>query len=253
MSDKLSKAREMLAGQILEDFKGKITGNKIDYVVGDNPENIFFVGKLLSNKDDGGSGYSSDVFIESVGADFYIVDEQFESALLEIKPRGDFFYRAYPTLEQQRTAILDEANEMLAEQYESFDSLFDAYTDDPDSFKKIKMKLVPVYKKVKIDKDGFYLSVVPNSLMEPDGIYGLMDETHPENERFSAYIDSLQEEINEDPYRYSYVVFERVTIKDLKDEETYRNFIKKNAKQDGYIRQNWSVYIHISIRKIKEK
>lgn len=43
MSDKLSKAREMLAGQILEDFKGKITGNKIDYVVGDNPENIFFV------------------------------------------------------------------------------------------------------------------------------------------------------------------------------------------------------------------
>lgn len=41
MSDKLSKAREMLAGQILEDFKGKITGNKIDYVVGDNPENIF--------------------------------------------------------------------------------------------------------------------------------------------------------------------------------------------------------------------
>lgn len=81
MSDKLSKAREMLAGQILEDFKGKITGNKIDYVVGDNPENIFFVGKLLSNKDDGGSGYSSDVFIESVGADFYIVDEQFESAL----------------------------------------------------------------------------------------------------------------------------------------------------------------------------
>lgn len=253
MSDKLSKAREMLAGQILEDFKGKITGNKIDYVVGDNPENIFFVGKLLSNKDDGGSGYSSDVFIESVGADFYIVDEQFESALLEIKPRGDFFYRAYPTLEQQRTAILDEANEMLAEQYESFDSLFDVYTDDPDSFKKIKMKLVPVYKKVKIDKDGFYLSVVPNSLMEPDGIYGLMDETHPENERFSAYIDSLQEEINEDPYRYSYVVFERVTIKDLKDEETYRNFIKKNAKQDGYIRQNWSVYIHISIRKIKEK
>ena len=62
MRDKLAQAREKLASQILDDFKGKITGNTIDFVIGENPENMFFVGKLLSNKDDNNkTGYSSDV------------------------------------------------------------------------------------------------------------------------------------------------------------------------------------------------
>lgn len=77
MPDILSTAREKLASKILEDFKGKITGDISDTVVGDNPENIFFVGKLLSNQESKDNVYSSDVFIESVGADFYISEQDF--------------------------------------------------------------------------------------------------------------------------------------------------------------------------------
>jgi len=101
MSDMLSKAREKLAGKILEDFKGKITGDGSDIVVGDNPENIYFVGKLLSNQSDTDHVHSSDVFIESVGADFYVKEQDFPAADITIFPRGDFYYRAYPTLSQQ--------------------------------------------------------------------------------------------------------------------------------------------------------
>lgn len=147
MPDMLSKAREKLASKILEDFKGKITGDACDIIVGENPENVYFVGKLLSNQEDTNTIHGSDVFIESVGADFYINEQDFPTADITIFPRGDFYYRAYPTLEQQQTAMLEEANEMSASRYESFEELLKAYDKDSNAFKKLKMKLVPVYKK----------------------------------------------------------------------------------------------------------
>ena len=98
MANNLSVAREKLASQILKDFKDRITGAQEAPVVGDNPENLFFVGKLLT-KDDNVDSYGSDVFIESVGADFYIAEKQFYEAKITVFPRGEFYYRCYPTLE----------------------------------------------------------------------------------------------------------------------------------------------------------
>lgn len=43
MSNALNAAREKLAIDILENFKGKITGDYTDYIVGENPENRYFV------------------------------------------------------------------------------------------------------------------------------------------------------------------------------------------------------------------
>ena len=110
MADNLSVARERLAERILAEFKDKITGAADEPVVGDNPENKFFVGKLLTKESDTNSGYSSDVFIESVGADFYIEQSEISEAEITVFPRGEFYYRCYPTFEQQRAALLEEAN-----------------------------------------------------------------------------------------------------------------------------------------------
>lgn len=92
-------ARELLAKDILQGFKGKITGDNADFIVGENPENRYFVGKLLPVSDSQTSSWGSDVFIESIGADFYIVKDEIETARLTIHPKGDFYYRAYPTLD----------------------------------------------------------------------------------------------------------------------------------------------------------
>ena len=91
MSRDLAKARKVLAERILEDFKDKITGATNEPVIGDNPENLFFVGKLLTKEDGASSVYSSDAFIESVGADFYINENQFSSAEVDVTPRGEFY------------------------------------------------------------------------------------------------------------------------------------------------------------------
>ena len=48
MANEKSIAHELLAQEILKNFKGKITGDNADYIVGENPENRYFVGKLFS-------------------------------------------------------------------------------------------------------------------------------------------------------------------------------------------------------------
>ena len=136
MGKELSKARQKLASQILKDFKGKITGDNSDFVVDENPENVFFVGKLLSNKSNSNkSGYNSDVFIESVGMDFYVEEHEFNNAKLCIYPKGDFYYRVYPTLDQQRHAFLDEINSRFEKDFLDFETLVDEYKKNPVDIK----------------------------------------------------------------------------------------------------------------------
>ncbi len=254
MANKLALARQKLAVQILNDFKGRITGDTVNYVIGDNPENMFFVGKLLTNKaSNNKSSYSSDVFIESVGADFYIDENEFNTASLQIYPKGDFYYRAYPTLEQQRDAFLEEVNEIFEEQYVDFDALIRAYQANPQYFKKVKIKLIPVYKKTQIHKNSISVGISLAQLYDPTLNYGGIGESDEPNLLLQDSLSILQEELDNDEYRYKYVIHEQTTIQDLLSEESYKRFLETKAKQDVIIHQNWNVYIDVKIKKIKEK
>ena len=97
MAGKLNVAREKLAIKILEDFRGKITGDYSPICIGENPENRYFVGKLLPVSEGQTSSFGSDVFIESIGMDFYVATEEIATVAIKVYPRGDFYYRAYPT------------------------------------------------------------------------------------------------------------------------------------------------------------
>ena len=253
MTDKYSIAREKLAEKILAEFKDKITGATDEPVVGDNPENLFFVGKLLKKNDENSSGYSSDVFIESVGADFYINQSELSKAEITVFPRGEFYYRCYPTLEQQRDALLKTANELVDEPFATFDDLFKAYNNNPEEFNKVKGKLIPVYKKISIASPNLSMYFRPVELLDDSGVFGALDERSKENEQLAVQIDLLKEKINEDASRYTYVVNEQISIKDVQTEEKFQAFLVNNRKQDGAINQNWSIYVNVKIKKIKDK
>lgn len=256
MADKLARAREKLAIEILNDFKGCITGDTVDSIIGENPENSFFVGKLLSNGNDDSPSYGSDTFIKSIGLDFYINEDQFQDSTLTIYPKGDFYYRAYPTLEQQQNALLHEINNTLPaeNQYSDFQAVLNDFKQNPEKFKKSKIKLIPVYKKVQIHSTDYCLHIAPSSIYDEKLGYGYMDEKSSQNQKLTEFIDSLQENIIvDDENLYSYLVFEKTTVNDLIDLETYIGFIKRNAKQDGCIRQNWNIYIDVRIKKIKNR
>lgn len=253
MANVKSIARELLAKDILQGFKGKITGDNADYIVGENPENRYFVGKLLPVSDSQTSSWGSDVFIESIGADFYVTKEEIECARLTVHPKGDFYYRAYPTLEQQRTAMLKRANELFETSFSSFDEIIEQYKEEPSAFTKLKEKLVPVYKKVQIHHSDFTLTFSLYELLRDNPQYGYADASHEQNKQFEQLLNDLQNLIWEDEYCYTLELFEKTTVKDLLSEEDYTKFLKKNAKQGTPIRQNWNVYVDVTVKLIKDK
>ena len=253
MAGNLSVAREKLAEAILAEFKDKITGATDEPVVGDNPENKFFVGKLLTKDDDGNSGYSSDVFIESVGADFYISQSEIETAEVQVFPRGEFYYRCYPTLEQQRAAMLEEANDFAPEPFDSFESLAKAYTENPEKFKRLTIKLIPVYKKISIASPNFYVYFKPGKLLDEAGVFGYLDERSTENLQLMEQLNILKDSLDEDEDRYTYAIREKTKVSDLYSNETFKLFLARNSKRDVTIHQNWSIYINVKVKKIKER
>lgn len=253
MTDKLSIAREKLAERVLTEFKDKITGAADDPVIGDNPENKFFVGKLLTKGGDVSSGYGSEVFIESVGADFYIEQSEIQKAEVTVFPRGEFYYRCYPTFEQQRTALLEEANEIFDEAFATFEDLAVASTKAPEKFKKLRMKLVPVYKKISIASPGLSVFFRPGELLDERGVFGSLDERSRENQLLMEQINARKEQINEDETRYTYVINERITIQDLQSEEAYQAFLTRSGNRNVSIHQNWSIYIDVTVKKLKDR
>ncbi len=253
MADKYSIAREKLAETILAEFKDKITGAADESVVGDNPENKFFVGKLLTKDSHANSGYSSDIFIESVGADFYIDKSEIQSAEITVFPRGEFFYRCYPTLEQQRIAMLEEANEISEEPFSSFEELLKTDTADLERFKKLKIKLVPVYKKISIASPNLSVFFRPSELLDERGVFGALDERSRENELLMDQINIIKEQINNDLLHYTYVINEKTMIRDLQTEESYQAFLAHSGKRDVSVCQNWSIYINVKVKRIKER
>lgn len=253
MANVIGTAHELLAKEILRKFKGKITGDNADVIVGENPENHYFVGKLLPVGDSQTSSWASDVFIESIGTDFYIAKHEIQTARLTVHPKGDFYYRAYPTLEQQREAILKKANELFEQGFSDFDRLADEYQKDPAAFSKVKEKLIPVYKKVQLHRGDFTLTFALNDLVSENQQYGYADEKHPQNQRLQQFLDELQNQIWEDEYCYTAELYEKTTVKDLLTEEAYKSFLRKNAKQDAPIRQSWNVYVDVTVKLIKER
>lgn len=253
MAGKLSVAREKLALRILDDFRGKITGDYSDICIGENPENRYFVGKLLPLSEGQTSSFGSDVFIESMGADFYIEENQIATAALKIAPRGDFYYRAYPTLEQQREAFLADVNNTVQTPFADFDALLEAYNENPSQFSKAKSKLIPVYKKVQIHRSDFHVFFKLIDLIDPATGYGVADERHTENETLNRYVDELQEDLVHDEYCYTHEVYERTVVADLLSEDAYKAFLKRNAKDAPPIRQNWNVYVDLRVKKIKTR
>src|SRR5699024_7487911 len=124
--------------------------------------------------------------------DFFISQDEIGTAQLNIQPKGDFYYRAYPTLEQQRVAMLQKANELFETGFANFDEIISKYKEDPIAFSKLKEKLIPVYKKVQLHKDNFSVTFTLSELLHDNSQYGYVDASHIQNKQLEQYLNDLQ-------------------------------------------------------------
>ena len=180
--DKLKIARQLLSTEILHNFIGRITGSGVERIIGSNPENILLVGKLMSAKDsDGVIINSSKTFIESIGVDFYVCGCDLDSATIKLTPQGDFYYRVYPSLAEQREAMVREVNESRGglEFSDSNEVTLD-YDEDSESFtgsKPLSEQHETKVHKVNEFKDGSvytdFFEIIAKYKNNPDSFAGI--------------------------------------------------------------------------------
>ena len=149
--------------------------------------------------------------------------------------------------------MLKKANELFETGFANFDEIIERYKEDPSAFTKVKEKLVPVYKKVQLHRSDFTLTFTLSELLRDNPQYGYADASHEQNRQFEQFLNDLQNLIWDDENCYTLELYEKTTIKDLLTEDDYKKFIKKNQKQGTPIRQNWNVYIDITIKLIKDR
>lgn len=256
MKGLLANAREKLASAILEDFKGRITGDSVPFIIGENPENRFFVGKLSPGAEERDKGFGSDVRISSIGVDFNIHEKDYRMAKLIVYPRGDFYYRAYPTLEQQRKVFLEYVNNVIndtSQQYDTFEKLIEDYNNGSEKLQQAHIKLVPVYKKVSLYDENNYIKVSVKDIYDYKIGESDTNRLGEQNSHISDWMEDLQEHIVDNPYYYSAVIHEETTVRDLLSESSYKNFLVSNRKKDVLVNQNWQIKIDVDVKKIQDK
>lgn len=253
--DKLEKSRQLLSTAILQNFVGRITGAGLDRIVGSNPENVLLVGKLMSTNDaEGQNNNSSKTFIESIGVDFYVSENDLNDAIIKLFPQGDFYYRALPTIEEQRAAMLREINESSnGNVFKTFEDVASAYKINTSTFSKYQIKLVPVYKKVSFDENA-QSSFKLGDVLDDAGECGFVGETHSINGAVENYLQELQEKINNDEEAMTQVINEPTKVEHLLTYDSYSRFLQLYAnKRVQQQNQNWKVYFDIQIKKIGVK
>lgn len=250
--DRLEKSRQLLSTAILQNFVGRITGAGLDRIVGSNPENVLLVGKLMSTNDaDGQNTNSSKTFIESIGVDFYVAKKEMYNAVIKLFPQGDFYYRAVPTIEEQRAAMIREINESRDEnEFKSFEDVVDAYKTNPASFSNYQIRLVPVYKKISLGENA-QVSFRLKDIIDESGECGFVGESHRINGEVESYLQGVQANINNDGEVMTQVITEPTRVEHLISDVNYSSFLKTYAnKKVQQQNQNWKVYFDIQVKRI---
>ena len=91
----MGKNRELLAKEIVERFIASISGTKVDTIIGYNPNDRIYVGKLSPQS--ASDTFSSSVLIKQIGVNFRVSKTDIENIELDIFPQGNFFFRVIPT------------------------------------------------------------------------------------------------------------------------------------------------------------
>lgn len=250
--DKLEKSRQLLSTAILQNFVGRITGAGLNKIIGSNPENVLLVGKLMSTNDvEGKNSNSSKTFIESIGVDFYVSENDLNYAVIKLFPQGDFYFRAIPTLEEQRAAMLREINESRNENvFESFEDVTAAYKINPIIFSSYQLRLIPVYKKISLDENA-QVSFKLKDILDDTGECGYVGEKHSINGIVENYLQEIQKNINNDEEAMTQVITEPTKVEHLLTTENYSGFLQTYAnKKVLQQNQNWKIYFDIQVKKV---
>lgn len=261
--DRNYKNRMIFAEQVLSDFIDRITGRNLDRVVGANPDDEFFVGKLspafgIENRDLGtilrisemsDNSLISKVNVSQMSIDFYISKRDVYDLDLEISLRGDFYYRVLPNYEEQREYYLKELNDKIQDRhFEDVASAVTFFMDNKES-RDIqnfnKCSILPIYNKFSLDE-------LVKLRISKDNFEGKSNPYYRFNfrDKINSVLDIKIDEIMAIPNIYK-VINEDIRVEQLIDDAIYDNFINEYIG-DEKPRPTFDLDVQVELKLMKD-
>lgn len=164
----MANNREVLARNIIDRFVAAVSGTDKDQWLFNSPEDRIYVGKLSPQSAE--DSFSSSVLIKQISVDFRIPKKDISTAILQIYPQGNFFFRVLPTLDQQQEFFRKNFISTFTEsQFTEFSALAEAFSTGKltSEMQAHKVQLLPVYEKIAIDRDKTFVEVKIAGHLQP--------------------------------------------------------------------------------------
>jgi hypothetical protein len=245
----MSNNREILANSIIKRFVDAVSGTDKEQWLVDSPEDRIYVGKLSPHSAE--DSFSSSVLIKQISVDFRIPKKDIESAVLQIFPQGNFFFRVLPTLEQQRAFFLKNFTATFTEsEFEDFSALSEAFNTGilTSEMNAHKVQLLPVYEKIAIDRDNTFVEVKVADIYNPTFDCGSVPAEAPFYAEIKQQVEALCLEAKSRPNIMPCQFRDKLKIDDLLSEDAWQAYIKKQRIReefDMFLRFDYSLSVDL--------
>lgn len=228
--------KTIFAENLLDRFIGRITGKDVNRLTVRNPEDSFFVGKL-SPEGSENKFLNSSTFVSQIGLEFIIPKKDLKYATINVEIKGDFFYRVFPNLEEQRDYLISTAKKTYPELGKcSLDEIKDYLQKEAEAF---SCGVAEVFEKVPL-KD-YYFEICLQKIYNPEKKFGFTSLRDSINAKLDKKIDEVYS--NKNNYR---ITKEKVKFNDIKKQEKWDEFFK--TKGQDKIRQSWDLDLECEIK-----
>lgn len=231
----MANNRELLAREIVDRFVASISGTKVDTIIGYNPNDRIYVGKLSPQSES--DTFSSSVLIKQIGVNFRVPKANIENIELDIFPQGNFFFRIIPTYEQQKQAFLKDFLTTFTEQrIATFEDLV-AQKQAGNLTKEMlehKVQLLPIYKKIAIDRDQIFLTLKVADIYNPQFDCGSLAPDSSFKTALHEIVESLCAEVKAYPNVMPCQFRDRLTIDNLMTEDAWEKYKKKQVSREEF-------------------
>lgn len=227
--------REVLAKNIIDRFVDAVSGTDKEQWLFNSPEDRIYVGKLSPQSAE--DGFSSSVLIKQISVDFRIPKKDIGTAVLQIYPQGNFFFRVLPTLDQQREFFLKNFIATFTEsQFADFFALAEAFGAGKlaSEMQAHKVQLLPVYEKISIDRGKVFVEVKIADIYNPTFDCGSVPGDSPFYEEIKRQVEALCAEAKSRPNIMPCQFRDKLKIDDLITEENWQAYIKKQRTREEF-------------------
>jgi len=231
----MSNNRELLAKEIADRFIASISGTQVDTIVNFDPNDRIYVGKLSPQSES--DSFSSSVLIKQISINFRVPKRDIGCAELDIYPQGNFFFRILPSYEEQKQAFLkDFLATFNKADADSFDDLVSHKIAGHLSKEMLehKVQLLPIYRKIAIDRDKFFLTLKLADVYNEQFDCGSISPDSSFKQELHKLVDVLCKEVKEYPGAMPCQFRDKLTLEDLATEDTWEKYKRKQISREEF-------------------